>query len=182
MDTLGIPSQTWFPVVTLIIGLALKAIFDALTDRRTFRREREARKEQRLDTIRQTRVEFQRATLLELQNTVSQLARFIGQTHHQDTMAYLESGVWQKQLLTEEVNIGILHANTSLRELRVRVRDEDVRRISKDFSSKCTSVALSPNETDAKNAFSRLTVIADELSERVGVVLRSLDDDEDKIS
>lgn len=51
MMDFNISSQTWFPVVTLVLGLVLKGAFDALTDRRTRERERKARREQRRDAI-----------------------------------------------------------------------------------------------------------------------------------
>src|SRR5215831_5411276 len=78
MVILGIPPETWFPVVTLITGVMLKAVFDMMTDRRTALREREARRDQRRDALRLKRVEFQRATLMSVLTELARLG-YIGQ-------------------------------------------------------------------------------------------------------
>lgn len=79
---LGVSPEIRFPVITLIVGVVLKGIFDAITDGRAERREKDARRALRLDAFRQRRDEFQRATLLELQEVVARLVRFAGRAHH----------------------------------------------------------------------------------------------------
>ena len=127
MELLGIPSQSWFPVATFVGGAALKTLSDALTHWWTLKRERESRREQRLDAIRLKRVEFQRATLLELQEVVQRRSRLTAQEIFQDIVAHKNGGAWKKQLLTEEVNDGHLQARANLERLRVRVRNEAIR-------------------------------------------------------
>jgi hypothetical protein len=180
MVILGIPPETWFPVVTLIIGAVLKAVFDMMTDRRTALRDREARRDQRRDALRLKRVEFQRATLLELQEAISQLARFAGQAQHHDLLAYRGSGAWQKQPLTEEVNQGFLSAQTSVGRLRVRVRDPRVRQLAERLSTECTNVVLSTNEGASEHALRDVMSALADLQEQIGAILRNLDDDEDR--
>jgi hypothetical protein len=180
MVILGIPPETWFPVVTLIIGVVLKAVFDMLTDRRTALREREARQDQRRDALRLKRVEFQRATLLELQEAISQLARFAGQAHHQDLLAYRGSGAWRKRPLTEEVNQGFLTAQTSVGRLRVRVGDQRVRQLAELLSTVCTNAVLSANEGASEHALRDMMAVLTDLQEQIGAILRNLDDDEDR--
>lgn len=180
MDIFG-TSQTWFPVVTLVLGLVLKSVFDALTDRRTARREREARQEQRQDAFRLRRIEFQRASLLELQEAIQQLARFTGQSNHEYVMAYRTSGTWRKQPLTEEADQGFLRAQTSVGLLRVRIRDQEVRQLAEQFSKVCVDVVVSTSETAADHALRQITNAITELHERIGAILRNLDDDEDRI-
>jgi hypothetical protein len=68
MDILGVKPETWFPVVTLIVGAVGKGFGDFLNDKRKTKAEKEARHEQRLDALRLRRVEFQRSTLLDLQS------------------------------------------------------------------------------------------------------------------
>src|SRR4051794_25780939 len=106
MTVLGVPPQVWFPVITLIIGAILKGIFDLVADYRRAHREREARREHRDEAISFRRAEFQRTTLLELQENVAILMRFAAQAHHHDVMAYRQSGKWQRALLSPELNEG----------------------------------------------------------------------------
>jgi hypothetical protein len=183
MVILGIPPETWFPVVTLIIGLVLKAVFDMTTDWRTASREREARQDQRRDAFRRTHIEFQRATLLELQEAIQQLARCTGQAHQEDVLASRAAGAWKKQPLTKEVNEDFLRARTSIILLRVRVRDEEIRRLAELFSSACNATIFSETEGAAHDALQlRVIPAVTDLHERIGTILRSLDDDEDRIA
>jgi hypothetical protein len=181
MDILGIASQTWFPVVTLIIGVVLKAGFDALADRRAAAREREARLEQRLNTVRVRRADFQRSTLLELQESISSLMRYTGQSNHEDVVAYRKTGVWKKQYLTDEVDEGFRASQVNVSRLRVRVRDENIRELVELFSQACVNSVLADSELAAQSEMLHMASVLAQAHERIGFVLRSLDDDEDKV-
>ncbi|MDI6835818.1 MAG: hypothetical protein QMD99_08900 [Rhizobiaceae bacterium] len=82
----GIPSDVWFPVVTLIIGSVLKGLYDLMADQRVERREKAARLEMRHDAQMLRKTEFQRKTILELQEEVAKLARATGQMNHADSI------------------------------------------------------------------------------------------------
>ena len=181
MDIFGIPSQTWFPVVTLIIGSLLKAAFDWVSDRRVTQRERDARRDQRNDALRLRRIEFQRATLLELQDAVIELARFAAQIQHHDFMASQASGVWAKQSLPAEIDEGFRTAQASVNRYHVRSRDQQVRDLSARLSSTCTDVGLARTQAISDRASQDMVDINRKLNERIGIVLRTLEDDEDKV-
>ncbi|WP_069057795.1 hypothetical protein [Sinorhizobium sp. RAC02] len=131
---LGISPDVWFPVITLIVGASLKVVFDVLAERRAFRRERLGREEQRRDSLRLRRLDFQHATLLEFQDVVSRLARFFGRAHHHDVMSFRASEQWGKSLLGEEVNQGITNEQGAFSRLRVRIKDEETRQLALAFS------------------------------------------------
>ncbi|MBI3676188.1 MAG: hypothetical protein HY243_06185 [Proteobacteria bacterium] len=181
MDSTGLSPQIWFPVVTLIIGAVLKGLYDTLADRRTLAREREARRDQRRGTSHLNRAVFQRTTLLELQEAAAQLARFTGQANHQDVMAYRASGKWQKQLITEDVDEGSRKANVRVNLLRVRVRDETVRQLAELFSTLCVDSVFATSEQEARDAITQMGKHLTQLQERIGIVLRNLDDEEDHL-
>ena len=181
MNIAGIAPNVWFPVVTLVVGAALNALFDALADRRTSAREREARHEQRLDTVRLRRVEFQRATLLELQEVTAQYVRFHGRANHEDEMAFRISGVWGRQQLTTEVDDGLHKTQVRLTILKERVRDARIRQHSKALLDASVAVTLSKSQSQAAAGVLELIERQTELQEQVGTVLRSLDDDEDRL-
>jgi hypothetical protein len=115
-----------------------------------------------------------------LQEAIQQLARFTGQVHHQDAMAYRASG--QKQLLTEEVDQGFLRAQTSIKLLRVRVRDQRVRQLTEVFSTACVNVVASKTETESQHALEHMMSALTDLHEQIGAILRNLDDDEDRMA
>ena len=176
-----LPAQVWFPVVTLVVGALLKGIFDMLSDRRSHRREREARYEQRRDALALRRAEFQRETLLKLQDVISQMTRLTGRINHEDVMAFRQSGAWRQNRLPEDVNQGYLEATMQMGQLRVRVRDDSIRELAAHFSSTCAGVGMATSEDESRALIDEIVSVRDQLVERLGAVLRSLDDGEDQI-
>lgn len=176
MEIFGVQAGTWFPVVTLLLGAILKALFDAMTDRRLERRERAARQEARRDAIRLRHSEFQRATLLELQDAIVTLARFTGQSHYQDLVAYRTEGTWQREPNTEDVSEGFLKSQQLLSKLRVRVSNDRIRGLTKEVSSACADAVHAPDEKSATLALGRMSDVLSELQENIGDMLRGLDE------
>ncbi|HDR8984381.1 hypothetical protein [Burkholderia vietnamiensis] len=175
----GIQPQTWFPVVTLVIGASLKAIFDYFSDGRLRKRELEARREQRRDAIRISRADFQRATLLELQEACQQLARATGRMAHEDLVAFRTTGKWHMHRLSEETDQSSLKGFTSVSKLRVRVRDEEIRDLANTFSLKCIAVGSANTEEASDRELTRMGIVLDQLQEKIGAALRSVDDEEE---
>lgn len=178
----GIAQQIWLPILTLVLGAVLAAVFDTMKDTRTLQREREARNDHRIDSLRARRVEFQHATLLELQNAQAQLVRMTGKSHLEDATNNLETGKWQKMPLSDEVDLGFLEAITEFGKLYVRVRNEEIRTISETLSESCTKIALSTSYDQAKVCMRSMLAETELLTEKIGVVLRNLDQDEEELS
>src|SRR5688572_11116413 len=90
-----IPVETWFPVVTLLAGTALGGILEALRDGRARQREDGARRHAIDEANRLRRMEFQRVSLLSLQDECTKLIRHIGQMHHHDLISFRQGkGAW----------------------------------------------------------------------------------------
>lgn len=178
---LGIPPEVWFPVITLIVGALLKGTFDVLAERRAFRRDRLSREEGRREDLRLRRLEFQHSTLLEFQEVVGRLSRFVGRAHHQDTMDFKTTGIWGRSKLGEEVNQGLFAEQAAFSKLRVRIKDEETRRLALSLSDTAIAATLARSESDAKNLMMKLTDYLVQLNERIGIVLRELEVDEDQV-
>ena len=155
----------WFPVLALILGYVLKVASDWIQDRRTFRRERSAR-----------RVSFQRQTLLDLQEAIMKLLRATGAIHHQDVMNCRSGGQWQKTLVSEEWSDKFALANAQTTMLSVRVLDERVRELVSRVKSSASSAGMSRNETESNEHMALLQASFEVLNERVGEVMRTLDE------
>lgn len=179
MDILGVKPETWFPIITLVLGIFLKGINDLIFDARKAKREKEARLELRLDTLNLRKIEFQRASLLDLQAAMQKLARATGKGHYDDLMAFQESGEWGKNSLSEEANEGAFQAQTSLLALRVRVDDSEIRELADAFSFTCNHITLCKDKQSAEACFLRLQVHLQELNDKIGAALRRLDTLED---
>jgi hypothetical protein len=172
---------TLISLLSVILGAALSETSRLLGDLRTADREKLSRLEQRRDATNLRRVEFQRATLLELQEVVAQNLRFNGRAHLEDKRAFKTAGVWGRQPLGPDINDGLFHTQVRLRLLNERVRDARTRKIADDYVDACVAAGLSRSVADADANMALLTDTVMRLQSRIGVVLRSLDDDEDHL-
>ena len=72
----------WFPVFTLLLGATIALISGVITSllqhRLTSQRERETRRELRRDQLAERRADFQRETLIQLQEATTDLSRAVG--------------------------------------------------------------------------------------------------------
>ena len=107
-----------------------------------------------------------------------QLARSVGAIHHQDEMAYRSSGKWSKQLLSDELDEGNRLAQARTGMLGARVRDDAIRDLIDKLKTHSAEAINSPTPKDSERAISNMTVVFDELNQRIGEVLRKLDDAE----
>lgn len=168
----------WFPVFTLLLGYATKAVSDWLQHRRTSERERQAREATRQEQLAERRSTFQRQTLLDLQEAMMQLVRATGAMHHQDVMAFRTTGTWQKQLFGEELaeNSRLANARTSM--LAVRVRDDSVRDLVQAVKNHATAAGMCASQDEGQRAMAGMGDAFEKLNQRIGEVLRKLDDAE----
>jgi hypothetical protein len=175
---IGIEPQTWFPVVTLVVGIAIKAISDALSESRAFLRNKETLLEERRETARAAHAEFQRTTLLDLQDECQKLARSTALVNHEDVMMYRRTSQWQKTLLSENANEGSRQAFANILKLRVRVADEGIRQCAKDFTSACASVANATSDSMSNKESNRASRLQEDLFEKIGIALRQIHDEQ----
>lgn len=181
MTILGILPQVWFPVITLIVGAVLKALFDWLTERSAWKRDSEARREQRADVLRLKRADFQHTTLLEFQDILGQMIRKTGEAHHHDVMNSRKAGKWQKELLGDELNDELANLQRSFAKLRVRIRDDLIRNVSMQFSTHSVEVLMARDQGASDVAIMRMGESLEVLNERIGELLRLIEEDEDRV-
>ncbi len=172
--SIGIEPQTWFPVVTLVVGVAVKAVVDALSESRASVRDRASKDEERREVMRAARAEFQKSTLLDLQEECQKLARATGRINHEDVMAYRRTSTWQRELLSEEANARSREAFAAILKFRVRVEDEEIRRHTQEFTVACTGVVRANSEAASNKEMAKAMRNYETLYERVGEVLRGL--------
>lgn len=166
------------PVVTFLAGFGAKWLLELEQHRRLTAREREARREARKTVLEQRRADFQRQTLIELQEICATLLRKTGQAHHCDEMALKKTGEWQKAFLPDEVDEEFNQAQRRALVLLVRVRDTEVRRLAQDLKSLCADVVQSQGLDASRRAALQMLTAYEELNQRIGVALRDLEDAE----
>lgn len=168
-----IPTETWFPVVTLLMGTVLGGVLEALRDRRAMHREAVARHHAQGLADRLRRQEFQRATLLSLQDECTRLTRIIGQMHHHDMISFREGkGGWGKTPMPDDLSNGALAAMQNVNKLRVRLVDDDLRKMVAQLGRIYSDTGLARTEEAADAAIAPLSNSIEGINDRVGMLLR----------
>jgi hypothetical protein len=187
--TTATAATSWFSGAFLVLlGFGVGLVSDWFKDRRVLQRERETRGALRRDQLAERRANFQRQTLLELQEAIQDLLRATGAAHVQDQRVFRETGTWQREALAEEINQQILVANRRVLLLTVRVRDQALRdavnrfrRLSSNTES-FTNLRINPNDSELRDvstaAMGEATILIEQIHERIGEILRTLDDEE----
>jgi hypothetical protein len=191
-DAVTATSGNWFPLVAAFGGYIAGFITEWFRDERAFKRElakeeatsareREARQAARRVQLSERRANFQRETLLAAQDTATKLARTAGRIHHLDEMEYRKTEKWAGASLPEDLNRDSHEATVSLMVLTSRVRDDNIREMLKSLRSLSSVVGLSRTREQETEAMNKLGALLEPLHERIGEVLRKLDDDEDRV-
>ncbi len=167
------------PVLTFIAGQASILGGEWFRDVRARDREREARHETSDIERRALHDQFQKETLLELQDALKRYIRAVGAADHQNHMVARQSGNWNPGAWTEtpratEINDALFESDGALSQFASRVDDGQIR----DWVSQCRDQRLRQMTTFAKheNDISALALGALGLviHERIGERLRGL--------
>jgi heme exporter protein D len=181
----GFTPNVWFPIVTLIIGALLKYIFDVLSDKRTLRREQEARREQRIDALQLKRTELQRSTLLELQEEVTKIAEFVGILHHADLLEGItntpQKSTWLELRSTDRIYEGLLRPLVNLRKLKPRLLENNVRITLSELDAHCDLILSANNPAAVCGAYLGAGETIKLVHELISSELRKIESLEDSI-
>jgi hypothetical protein len=153
-------------VVSGALGLLGGVLIEHLRTRGAQKARTEARQDQRDD--------FQRQTLLELQETVARFARAIGRSFHHDTVAHKQTGEWGHSLYGDELSEELLASTVRLRILAERVRDDELRPLVYGFSNRGNLIGPANSEKTARERMDDWTESMGKLQDRLGKVLRDL--------
>lgn len=174
----GISPSVWFPVVTLVIGAFLKALFDSWTEKRRAGFDRESRVEKRKEIILLQRIDLQRKALGDIQIAISDLMRCTTVLHLAECKLYKETGNWGDGELAEEVNDRSRSAFREVTLAKVRVRDEQVRVMANNLATLCSKASFAISQNTAEDAVLGAGNLFNEFNEKVGESLRALEDEE----
>lgn len=169
---------TWLPLVTLVIGFVTATLTDFFKHRLQWTRERELKKEDRLEARALQQIDFQRTTLIELQEVSSTLARCTGAMNHIDIVEFNKTGQWQKNQYSEEWSGKENDSRRRHIELTVRVDDQNVRELSNQFRDGCHKILYCTTPKEAEAALRSSIDTFETLNEAIGLKLRQLRLDE----
>jgi hypothetical protein len=99
--------------------------------------------------------------------------------NHLGEMEYRETGEWGKGFFPDDVNDEAHHVNQKTLLLMVRVRDDRIRELVKDFRVHANAVGICRTREEERRSMDKMVAILEPLNERIGEILRRLDDDQD---
>lgn len=169
-------------VTTLIAALAgyvTRLATEWLHDRRADKREAEGREAERRLQLLERRANFQRETLLSLQDALMELNRATGKVQHLDVMEVRRTGQWRKQLLPADLDESAHQAMVKTLILMVRVRDNQIREMVEKYRDLAARTSLCHDQKESEELSKEMVRLLDPLNERIGEILRKLDEDED---
>lgn len=167
----------WIPLLTFVLGYVGRSVSEWVQDRRTVTREREARDSSRRERLLERREKFQEETLLNLQESLCQLMRGAGAAHHQDVMAYKQSGKWLKQLLPPDLDEMLRDAQARTSMLMVRAQDDRLRELVEGLKKLEVGVTLARTPSESEGALKSMGELYEECNFRIGELLRGLKDE-----
>ncbi|HLQ14433.1 MAG TPA: hypothetical protein VK256_01055 [Candidatus Eisenbacteria bacterium] len=153
---------------TAVLSGGLGLLGGILIEHLRTRRDRAARTESRQDQ----KDDFQRQTLLDLQEAVARFGRAVGRAHHQDIMAHRESGKWGRSLLGDDLDQEYVASQVHLQLLRERARDDELRRLATRFQNLGVLVTMSQSKDQATSRMDDWIECLGNLQDRLGMVLR----------
>lgn len=121
----------WFdvvwPVAAFFLGGASAHMRDALTEKRTLRRETTARKVERDKAVLERKESFELDHLQKLNDALNTLGRTAARAHHTDSMSGRSTGIYAGTLLTDQTSDDFLLANRTARTLIGLVLNDELR-------------------------------------------------------
>ena len=168
----------WFPVVTLVIGVLLKAVFDALTENRKAIIDKASRVEKRKEIILLQRIDSQRKALGDLQIAVADLVRSTNLLQMHDIQSHRITDTWGEVEAPAELDELSRTNFRAVTLMKVRVSDEKVRQAANDLTARCSKMAFTKTKEDAHQVMVSVAVLYSEINETIGESLRALEQDE----
>ena len=129
----------------------------------------EARREARQDQ----RDDFQRQTLLELQEAIGRFTRAVGSIHNDDLTAHHTTREWSRTRFSGDSNDDFLGALSRLQLLTERARDDELRRLVTGFQNRGVLVTTSASRDEATKRMDDWMERLGDVQDRLGTVLRA---------
>ncbi|MEJ5148951.1 hypothetical protein [Comamonas sp. MYb396] len=165
-------SAVWGMIGTLagaVVGSAASIFATWRASAVSYRMHDDKQKQERIERAK----EFQRVTLLDLQESLHDLARMVSKAHEEQDLAFKSSGEWKSDVLSAEVKELKRMAFRKVTILVERVENAQLRSDVKDFKSYVSPQMSIQNQAEAQKLQHEMMEIFRPLIEKTGTVLRS---------
>lgn len=145
-------------LIGVLVGLIGSVLTVEFQDRRGRTRERN---------------QFQRETMLELQEQVAHLMRQIARANFEDLAAYQQTGTWGKNKVGDELAEEHRAAMMRVAILSQRATDEQLRQQIENLSNASAHLTVARDPQEAEGQLERAQTTFNAIQERLGTLLRS---------
>lgn len=156
-------------IVGAIVGASASILTTIINGRKSTQLQKERDNFERLERSR----EFQRNTLLELQDSLSQSLRLIVRAHLEDLASFRQNDGVRSTLLSSELNQDIMLSNLKNAILTERISDDELRNNLKKLRQDMNDVLLAKSENESRNKLQIASYNFEKFMEKLGVVLRN---------
>lgn len=163
-----------FPIITLFLGSLATLALDWLKDERSSKREKKVRAEEKRNRTEERRDNFQRETLIALQDALFQFVRSNYQINLQDRISFRKTKIWRSSLVSWDVDEKNRDASEKITLLKVRVLDTPIRNLVEKIQQEGVNMHTSNTPQEAKTALTEMDKYYDQINEKIGNLLRTL--------
>ena len=165
--------QTMWGFVGALVGTVIGGGVSILTTLITNRTAHVIQSAKIREEVAEKARQFQRVTLIELQEALLVHTRLVARAHLEDLAAFRRSGSWQKNLLDDDLNESLRASNQKLAMLLERLASDELRRDLKVFRGLLTAATISETEDQAVQSFENASARLEDINQRIGEALRS---------
>ena len=175
----GSTNVPWLaPTLTAFGGFVFGVLAEWLRDARAYSREREtkatARNEARIDRRR----DFQRQSLLDLQDAICEMVAGVRQVYVEEVAQMLGGREWSKVAASAETSTKAMNSRDRVIKLRARIRDDQTHKLTGDALVAIARLLAAPSDEVAKTNLGEVEGCLRIACERIGAVLKILDEAE----
>lgn len=156
-------------LVGAIAGAGASIVTTVITSRNAARLQREANSLERQERAR----EFQRETLLQVQDALQDAMRLMVRANLEDVKAFHSGGEWGKNYLGKELDQEVLLANRRMSLLVERIADDSLRSGLKIVNALLNQPGRAKSEAEAERGVHDAAAAGAKVMEHLGEVLRN---------
>ena len=160
-------------VITTSVALILGWLLSEASNWFRTRRDEAYRKLARREAKDDQRADFQRQTLIEIQEKLLQLNRSTFQIYFADLMAQNQGGRWGSNLVPDEIAEMDRELTMRLAALTVRVADDGLREQISGYIQICKEVGSAKSQDEAHQAEMEMERLFGSVNIHLGEILRS---------
>jgi len=156
-------------VITLVLGWFLSESSSWFKTRRDER----SRRLQRTESKEDQRAEFQRQTLLDIQEKLLELSRSTFRIYFADLTAQNQGKRWGTDPVPEDLAEKDRALTMTLTALTVRIADDSLREQVGNYRETCKRVSFATSQDEARQAHVEMGQLFEGINARLGELLRS---------